>query len=157
MGFPPSIPQVAHGLKHRWISTSTYTAVNRSYIMVFHFVFPACQQILGHVSGRERENLSPAIIATKFSFVYGCGRRAPKQDQGPVVAEWNDSCKVVNKQMSIWAEPEPTSPREGKLPTAHTHSCCSETLPLLQLFPMIGKLTSPFDCHLNFCYDRVYI
>lgn len=77
MGFPPSIPQVAHGLKHRWISTSTYTAVNRSYIMVFHFVFPACQQILGHVSGRERENLSPAIIATKFSFVYTAVEEGP--------------------------------------------------------------------------------
>lgn len=65
--------------------------------MVFHFVFPACQQILGHVSGRERENLSPGIIATKFSFVYGCGIRAPKQDQGPVVGEWNDSRKAMNK------------------------------------------------------------
>lgn len=98
---------------HRWISTSTYTAVNRSYLMVFHFAFPARQRIFGHVSGCERKNLSPGITATKFAFVYGCGIRAPKQDRGPVVAGGNDEYKAMKKQLSTCAGAQPPSPSLG--------------------------------------------
>lgn len=34
------------------------------------------------------------------------------------MAGCNDSCKVMNKQMSIGAEPGHTSPGEGRLPTS---------------------------------------